>query len=338
MNKKIICILICAVFLTTATSSVTAIKTLDKFTADTLIIDSEKTFSSDDAPIWKKGTVWTYKIDDYTIDYNGSGSVIQLHIGTRDFPLKVVNDAGSSYLVSFNAKISGNVYIETELSGYSIIVQGNLLRAQLKGELSYRKSDLAINSITAQLTAKVTLSMSQPRHLPVLRIPANLKLNVGFSNPYTFLFFPLEPDSRWGLPATTLSIDGSIRSPWLRIANIAHTSMRLMGLIPLAYQNLSDKIAQILPVIYIGDTLNLFNISNPLDIPELPDKFYCSGIETINVQAGTYNAYNISVLTGNIYYAPDIGNIIKITGYIKELFPILDNIHMELVNYKSTEE
>jgi hypothetical protein len=338
MNKKIICILICVVFFATATSSAMAIQILDKFAVDTFIIDGEKTFSSDDAPIWKKGTVWTYKIDEYTMDYNGSGSVIHLRISARDFPLKVVSDAGSSYLVSFTAKLSGTVYVETEVGGSSILVQGNLVRAQLKGELSYRKSDLAINSITAQLTAKVILSISQPLHLPTLRIPATLKLNVGFSTPYTLLFFPLEPDIKWGLPATTLSIDGSIRSPWLRVANIAHTAMRFMGLIPPEYQNVSDKITQILPVIDIGDTLNLFSIPNPLDIPELPEKFYCSGIETINVQAGSYNAYNISVATGNIYYAPDAGNIIKITGYINELFPALDNIDMELVNYKSTEE
>jgi hypothetical protein len=89
-------------------------KTHDDSTVNNLISDDKNTFYSDDVPIWKKGTVWTYKLDDINIDFdNGYGEVFHLHIGTGNIPFTVVSDSGSSYLVSFNAKISGNMYIET---------------------------------------------------------------------------------------------------------------------------------------------------------------------------------------------------------------------------------
>jgi len=37
----------------------------------------------------------------------------------------------------------------------------------------------------------------------------------------------------------------------------------------------------------------------------------------VTVEAGTFDAYNISVMKGlgHIYYAPEVGNIIKISGH-----------------------
>jgi hypothetical protein len=339
MRKKIIGILICMLLLVSVTLPAMGMKTHDDSTVNNLISDDKNTFYSDDVPIWKKGTVWTYKLDDINIDFdNGYGEVFHLHIGTGNIPFTVVSDSGSSYLVSFNAKISGNMYIETETGHYSIKVQATLIRTQLKGDISFRKSDLAISSINIQLSAKVALSISKPISLPALRVFATLKLNIGFSNPYTILSFPMATNSSWGLPATGLSVDGSLRSPWLRVVNIANTLLRLTGRIPAEYKDLSDMIAKILPVIDISDTLNLFNISNPIDIPEEPGMFYCSNMENVSVQAGSYNAYNISIMgMANMYYAPDVGKIIKITGNIKDFIPYIENISMELVKVGKSE-
>jgi hypothetical protein len=332
MRKKIIGMFVCMLLLVTATLPAMGIKTIDNSTVNNLIIDSERTVSSHDVPIWKKGTVWTYKIDDVNLDYvdNESGAVFHLHFGTGNFPVKVVSTSGSSYLVSFNVKISGDMYIDAD-DGYTAIkVQGKLVKANLKGNIYFRKTDLAIESITTQLSTKVSVTISKPIQLPALRMLINLKLNYGFSSPYTLLSFPIETGMSWGLPATGLSIDGSIKSPWLRVVNVAHTTMRLAGLIPADYKDLSDKIAQILPVIHIDQTMNLFGVSNPLSIPEVPDLFYCSDMENITVLAGSYDAYPISIWSGfsTMYYAPDVGNIIKMTGNL---------INMELVKVKTTE-
>jgi hypothetical protein len=109
MRKKIIGMFVCMLLLVTATLPVMGIKTIDNSTVNNLIIDSERTVSSHDVPIWKKGTVWTYKIDDVNLDYvdNESGAVFHLHFGTGNFPVKVVSTSGSSYLVSFNVKSQG---------------------------------------------------------------------------------------------------------------------------------------------------------------------------------------------------------------------------------------
>lgn len=309
-------------------------------TTNNLTTNSKPTFYLFDPPIWEKGTVWNYDLTDVNIDIEqGYGITFHLHIGTANIPLEVVDDSGSNYQVSYKTKITGNIYIEANISDLSIKLQGDLVRTKLKGEISYRKSDLGITSISMQLSGKVALSISKPIHLPAIRALVTLNLNIGFSNPYTLLSFPMETGNFWGLPATAISIDGSIKSPWLRVVNIAHNMARFMGLIPEEYKGYSDLIKQILPVIDFSDTLRLFNVSNPIDVPEIPVLFYCLNMETVTVQAGSFDAYNISMVgAGNLYYAPDVGRIIKITGNIKDFIPYLENINMELVKIgKSTE-
>jgi hypothetical protein len=309
-------------------------------TTNNLTTNSKTIIYSVDPPIWEKGSVWNYDLTDVNIDIEqGYGIILHLHIGTANIPLEVVDDSGSNYQVSYKTTISGNVYIETNVSGLSIKLQGDLVRTKLKGEISYHKSDLGINSISMQLSGKVALSISKPIRLPAIRAFVTFKLNIGFSNPYTLLSFPMETDNFWGLPATAISIDGSLKSPWLRVVNIAHNMARFMGLIPEDYKEYSDLIKQILPVIDISDTLTLFNISNPIDVPEIPVLFYCLNMETVRVQAGSFDAYNISMAgVANLYYAPDVGRIIKITGNINYFIPYLENINMELVKIGKAED
>jgi hypothetical protein len=340
MQKKILSgIFLCMLLLMPMTVSAMENKTSNNSISNNPVNDGYTTLSAD-PPVWAKGTVWNYDLTDINIDIDqGYGLVFHLYIGTANIPFEVVSDSGSSYQVSFKTKISGNVYVEADYGGLSVKLQGNLVRTKLKGEITYRKSDLGISSISMQLSGKVALSISKPIRLPAIRAFVTLNLDIGFSNPYTLLSFPMETNMTWGLPATGISIDGSLKSPWLRVVNIAHGTARFMGLIPDEYKEYSDLIAQMLPVIDFSDTLTLFEIPNPVDIPELPVVFYCSGTENITVQAGSFNAYNISLMgVANMYYAPDVGRVIKISGNIEDFIPYLKNINMELVKIgKSTE-
>lgn len=283
-------------------------------------------------PVWEKGTVWNYDLTDINMNIEESGIVFHLYISTANIPFEVVDDSGSNYQVTYKTKISGTVYVETNISSMSIKVQGDLIRTKVQGEISYQKSNLGINSLSMQFSGKVALSISKPIRLPAIKAFVTFTLNIGFSTPYTLLSFPMEIDNRWGLPATTVSIDGSLKSPWLRVVNVFNGMARLMGLIPDDYKDYSDILKQILPVIDISDTLTLFNVTNPIDIPEFPMLFDCGSMETISVQAGSFDAYNISMVgAANVYYAPDVGRIIKITGNIKDFIPYLENVNMELV-------
>ncbi len=323
----------------TMTSPALGTRTTTNSTANNVITDMDTTVCLD-PPVWEKGTVWNYDLTDIDIDLEeGYGIVFHLHVGTANIPFEVVSDAGSSYEVSFKTQISGNVYVEADLDGLSIKVEGDLVRLKLNGEITYRKSDLAISSISVQISGKVAVSISKPIPLPAIRAFVTLNLNTDLSTPYPLLTFPMETNMSWGLPATSVSLDGSLKSPWLRVVNIAHNMARLLGMIPEDYKEYSDLIKQILPVVDLSDTLTLFEISNPIAIQEFPVVFYCLDREQVTVQAGSFDAYNITILgIANMYYAPDVGRIIKITGTLKDFIPFLENVNMELVKIGKAEE
>ena len=60
---------------------------------------------------------------------------------------------------------------------------------------------------------------------------------------------------------------------------------------------------------------------------------------TVPASQEPFEAYNISIFgtdLGNIYYSPEAGNIIKISGNFQQLLPSVSNINAELVAYEYT--
>ncbi len=59
------------------------------------------------------------------------------------------------------------------------------------------------------------------------------------------------------------------------------------------------------------------------------------GSQNIVTKAGTFNADYISIMDGNgeMYYSQQTGYIVKVTGYIGEYIPIIDNLNLELKSY-----
>lgn len=54
-------------------------------------------------------------------------------------------------------------------------------------------------------------------------------------------------------------------------------------------------------------------LSYSLELPALPAT--CHGMETVNVDAGTFEAYHLSYLDGvDLWYAPAVANVVKLTG------------------------
>jgi len=148
-----------------------------------------------------------------------------------------------------------------------------------------------------------------------------------FDKPYEFLDFPINADETWGLPEVNITIDGEIRSIWLRLANIANKILSLfgMGFIP-------PELSQFLPIVDISEVLNAFNITDKMPLPKVPDIFESSSQKSITVEAGIYNAYDISILDGigNMYYSPEVGMIVKMTGNFNNMFPFMQDINIEL--------
>jgi hypothetical protein len=68
--------------------------------------------------------------------------------------------------------------------------------------------------------------------------------------------------------------------------------------------------------------------------PAISDAFFCLNTENITVPAGTYEAYNITLVGGlaQCFYAPTAGNVVKIAGNLEEIIPYLKGINMELLS------
>ena len=89
----------------------------------------------------------------------------------------------------------------------------------------------------------------------------------------------------------------------------------------------------------IAEVLEDFGIPTVyhVNIPQLEELFrkpvfQTSELTTVNVEAGTFQAYNILLAQGlgKIYYSPERGNIVKIFGPISDFIPIVEDLSMEL--------
>jgi len=132
----------------------------------------------------------------------------------------------------------------------------------------------------------------------------------------------------WWIKESNISIGGEIDSPFLRIINFVHKIVRFFNIIPEQYTNLSNLINDILPVIDIGQTMDLLIGKNYYVIDERPDMIIlCVNNEIIDVHDKSYDCYNITLMgIGNIYYSSEVGNIIKITFKGEKLIEIFQNI------------
>ena len=99
---------------------------------------------------------------------------------------------------------------------------------------------------------------------------------------------------------------------------------------------------QFLPVIDISEVLESYGYPSAMAIPEVEESFrralfICSDQKTVSVPAGAFNVYEISILSGmgDIYYSPEVGNIVKFSGYLGNFIPYMDNIDLELVSVSS---
>ncbi len=101
----------------------------------------------------------------------------------------------------------------------------------------------------------------------------------------------------------------------------------------------SPELEQFLPVIDISEVLESYGYPAAIEVPAVDEAFrrapfICSDQKTISVQAGTFDAYEITILSGmgDIYYSPEVGNIVKATGYLGNFIPYMENIDLELVS------
>jgi hypothetical protein len=251
-----------------------------------------------------------------------------------NLPLEVTDDSGGSYTLSFSADVTGDIYGQKDDGVNVTEFLGTLARTTLTGTIEFDQTTLGITAINALLdgSLRVDVKKNGASILPFLfPIPATIDMNVVMDQPYVLVDFPMNTSKIWGLSANNITLDGTIQSIWLNIINLIDTLMVLFlpdgGLIPPEYKHL-------FPVIDISEVFDILGYVQPMNISGLPGIFACFGNESVTVTAGTYDAYNITMLggLGIMFYAPGVKNIIKIEGAFAEELPYISDIEMELIS------
>lgn len=308
-------------------------------------------------PIWKVGDYWNYKIKTIVIDLDMEGFLAHIALWTDKINLKVVDDTGDFYSTEINATINGNGYTYMDFGDGPINITGELKDTMLTGTILFNKSDLGIKHLDVKLDGNIKLNIIQNPYIPIkipIKLPATINVSIDSSAPYPLIEFPLNVNNTWGLPATNISFDGAIKSPWLnfmnRLNNFAQKHWTLVELIlntlykfgiipyidPALLKVVSDILFDILPIIHIRYVLTKYvGIEPVFPFPAVPDIFVCNNTENITINDRTFFVYNISVGggIGSMYYSPEAGNIIKIIGRFKDIIPFITDFDAELIDY-----
>jgi hypothetical protein len=343
MNKKIIGIFVAVLFITTVFPVMTS-ASMDKMKINNVTFVAESTSYHDDVPVWEIGDTWKYKVDGIDIEYEGANLAVDMHLEMGELILKVTDDTGGSYKLEFNAIVDGEftIYIDSlqiEFSGGL----AKLRSSKIEGDFNIRKSDLGIEEINFQVISVFKVKITENPFTPLirfltLRVPIGITLNINFDNPYTILDFPLEIDKTWGLPCTNISIDGEVESVWLNIINFMNRIAKLFG-----YGFIPAEFEELLPVINVSKALELLGYQDTFFVNEISPIFNCHSMEEITLPYGTVNAYNVNISVidvVNIYYAPEVGNIVKISvdgSVLSDFVPInISDINLELLETNYT--
>jgi hypothetical protein len=141
-----------------------------------------------------------------------------------------------------------------------------------------------------------------------------MNLKTTFDTPLSLLTFPLNTGTSWNLTSTNITLNGTIQSFYLNLLNFINKIAKLFG-----KEFLSPEISALLPIIDIKEALTTLGSGNVFPISGTPDAFSCLNTENINVPAGIYVAYNVTLFGGfaQCYYAPTAGNIVKLVGNSK---------------------
>jgi len=353
MNSKIFGIIVCILLMT---SSITIAGNIEK----TSMISSSKKISNAsfdiDAPNWTVNKYWKFEIDDMTIDYEQEGQYIHLTLQTDELKLNVKDVKTDSYIVDIDAVLSGSGNAYINLGDGPINITLDLKDTKLSGTIVFNKTDLGIKELNPKLVGRLIINIIEQPYtnntIPPIPIRATIDISTNLTTPLTIIDFPLNVSKIWGIPSTNISIDGTIKSPWLSFINFINNIARrpipwlivvfianTIGIDEETVTKISDILDDILPIIDISYVLTEYmKIGNYFETPEIPTIFICNSTENITIDGKTYNAYNISIIggIGNIYYAPEAGNIIKISGHFKDIIPFISDLNIELkeTNYQ----
>jgi hypothetical protein len=316
MKMKIIGILICMMLMTTF---ITVAKPSEKVESKSSTEQMSTAYGAD-IPVWKIGDKWTYKIDDISIVYPPEGNLINLHLSIAEIPLTVISTTGDTYTLEYKTMLNGQFTINVNTSNGPVNLSLTFSKLGVSGNVLIDKSTLGIKDISASFKReKFSIQIKQsfiplPRFFQKFSTRITMNLKTTFDTPLSLLTFPLNTGTSWNLTSTNITLNGNIQSFYLNLLNFINKIAKLFG-----KEFLSPEISALLPIIDIKEALTTLGSGNVFPISGTPDAFSCLNTENINVPAGIYVAYNVTLFGGfaQCYYAPTAGNIVKLVGNSK---------------------
>ncbi len=331
MKIKIIGILVCLMLLTTIGATATPLTTLLKQKHT-----SSASTSMVDVPIWEIGDKWTYEVSDISINYTTDTQSILLQGSITQLPLEVTSTEGDYYTLGFQTTMSGIGYINANSEEGPVNVSVTISDLAIQGTVQVDKTKLGIKDIQVSFDdQKISFNIIEqpfiplPSFLHVISPKFTSDIDVNCNISAALLSFPLDTGLYWDLVATSFSVNGQIQSKLFNLILLIHNIVKLFG-----KELLPAEIAALLPVIDFNEALTTFVGTNTFEIPGFAGVFYCPATETYSVPAGTYEAYNITLMggIGQCYYAPDAGSIIKLRGNFADLIPFVESLDLTLLN------
>jgi len=321
----------------------------DEKNDDTGVKPPANTLGLVDRPDWQLGSSWTYAIDDIEFDFSEvEGRDIYATISTGEITLTITEDSLSYYLASVETN-DLEVFMDINFDMYKdnktpIVGTVKLINASITGDISFDKENLGINSVdivlsgaldTATLLENIDFNVPSIVLQLVPEIPISINLVIDFDEPYVLIQYPFEVGDGWPLQESTLTIDGTIESPYFRLLMIVNRVARLFGM-----EIIPQEIAQYLPIIDLSEMLTDFGIPNEMTLSELDEfwdekPFVCKSEENVNVDAGSFTTSNINFFfgSGELFYAPEVQNMVKIRANLNRFIPIMDDISLDLIDY-----
>ena len=352
MKMKIVSIFVCLMLMTVSLTAAHDVENIP-VTHESDIIEPIS-FNKVDTPVWDVGYKWTYKINRFIIDFDEPDLSFDMNIKIDNLPLEVITVTGDFYELTFNTNINGYIWIIFDLGDGPINISFDFKSTTIEGTMLSMKTDLGLKEIHATISGTIDIKIVEQ---PYIQLPFKLQKKIDGKIDFDIVMenarqpivkYPFELLEFWGLPAENFTLDGTIESPLLDkidlinrrfvnpLLNILNSTINGPTIERLFY--FSNILKDILPIIDICKILtDYMGRGCEFKIPAVPEIICCLPKESVTVPAGTFDAYNISIVIGKlgtIFYNETIGGIVKATGNFQEIFPSVSNIEAELISYE----
>lgn len=240
-------------------------------------IDANKssTISSDNVPIWGIGDSWTYTINNFWVNTTFEGKTIKMSGTMDDLKWTVSDITETTYVVRITGTVSASYMVKIVLDNLILKFNG-VIDSSLNKLIGTVIFNKANLHIVDFDASLFCLSSVRINQLPIdIPMPMRISANGALSVPFPLFDFPLHVLKFWNLPEIDIVTD-----------------------------------------LKIGGIFGLFHI--PMTIIKhydwAPLAFSCLYKTTIEVDAGTFDAWRILSLIGgyfDYYYAPSVENLVK---------------------------